>query len=87
MALVADLEGGTVVGEDGVLGEDMAGCFVELVVGFGGMQLLWLVRLLECLMACWNVASLAVCWRVGRLLRWLWKSGQWWWKGGRRCFC
>lgn len=28
MALVADLEGGTVVGEGGLLGEDMAGCFV-----------------------------------------------------------
>ena len=54
MALVADSEGGTVVGEDGVLGEDMAGCFVELVVGFGVQ---WLGRLLECLMACWNVAS------------------------------
>ncbi len=29
MALVAEFEGGTVVGEGGLLGEDMAGCFVE----------------------------------------------------------
>jgi hypothetical protein len=29
MVLVADFEGGTVVGEGGLLGEDLAGCFLK----------------------------------------------------------